>query len=327
MSDDATTDRAQRQQAVASGDAPHAVDTLDARSPDAGLTPGTPRSRQRAQQREIAAETDTDPAGVAVRDTTGGMDAFLRSTGVSDFAASLRSEFASAAEYVRERDVTAQVDPQQISADPMVAPGRRDDVADRAESEAASDTEFVTAADLDADVGAQGVTGLGIPEPRRDDVAARTRQGLAADAPFAEPADFEADVSAQGVESAGLTDRGERRRAARKFEADTPLSDVDPSADVTETGDGLALDDRAQRRVAARSFEADSDLFDTGELDPQTDLRATGDGFGLARDEAREVAAADLSEQLDTGVSPSAVELEARDDGGFRAIFEQGGGR
>lgn len=324
MTDEPTTDRAQRQQAVASGARESAVDALDRRSPGGGVAPGTSRSRQLDQQREIASEIETDPAGVAVRDQRGGMDAFLRSSGVDQFGSRLRAEFAGAADYVRESDVAPNIDAQAISAAPAVAAGRRDDVAERAESQAASEAEFVTAADLDADVSGRGVTDLGIPERRRDDVAQRARQGLAADTPFAKPSDFSADVTATGIESAGLTDQGARRRAARSFESETPLDDVDPSADVTATDEGLTLDEGAQRRVAARSFESDLSLFGAGELDPATDVRATDDGFGLAREEAREVAAANLSDQLDTSVSPGAVDLEARDDGGFEAIFERG---
>ena len=322
MTDGPTTDRAQRQQAVASGARESAVDRVSAGSdPGGGVVEGTPRSRQIDRQREIATEIETDPSGVAVRDERAGMDAFLRSSGVDQFGARLRSEFASAADYVRERDVAPNIDADAISAAPAVAAGRRDDVEQRAESQAAGDAAFVTAEDLDADVSARGVTDLGIPEGRRDDVAERARQGLADDTPFAQPGDFSADVTETGIASAGLTDQGARRRAARQFESETPLSAVDASADVTESGDGLTLDESAQRRVAARSFEDDVDVFGSGELDPATDVRDTGDGFGLARAEAREVAAADLSDQLDTSVSPGAVDLEARDDGGFRAIF------
>jgi len=174
-------------------------------------------------------------------------------------------------------------------------------------------------------VGARGVTGLAIASGRRDDVATRTRQGLAADDPFAQPSDFDAEVSDSGIESAGLTEQGGRRRAGRQFEAETALGSVDPSADVTETGDGYALDTGAQRRLAARSFEGDLDIFGRGELDPASDIRETGDGFGLAREPAREVGAAAIDEQLpDRAVSPDDVTLEESDTGGFEAIFEGG---
>jgi len=323
MTDDPTTDRAQRQQAVASGERATGIEAVDRRSPGAGLTRGTSRSRQLDTQQEIASEIGVEREGVATTAQRGGMNAFLRSTGTQQFAANLRSDFAGAADFVTEQDVAPNVDPQAISADPVVAPGRRDDVAERAREQTAASAQYITEQDLAAEVGPRGVSELGVAESRRDDVAARTRQGLASEDPFAQPSDFSADVSARGIESAGLTDQGARRRAGRQFEAETPLRDVDTD-DVTATEGGFGLDTEAQRRAAAREFESDIGLFGTGELDPASDIRDTESGFGLAEDPAREVAAAELSEQVDADVSPGDIELNPT-DGGFEAVFERGG--
>src|SRR6056297_2397187 len=116
MTDGPTTERAQRQQAVASGDATTAVDRLSPRSnPGGGVVAGTSRSRQIDAQREIAAEVGTDPDGIATTARRGGMDAFLRSSGARDFANQLRADFAGAADFVSERDVAPNVDRQAIS--------------------------------------------------------------------------------------------------------------------------------------------------------------------------------------------------------------------
>jgi len=324
MTDGPTTDRAQRQQAVATGAASDAVDRVSTGpNPGGGMSEGTPRSRQIATQKRIAGEVGVDPDGVATTDRRGGMDAFLRSSGTRQFASALREQFAGAADFVERADVAASVDPQDISGSAQVARGRRDDVAKRAREQTASEAQFVEPGDLNAEVTGRGVTDIAVPGARRDDVAARARQGLAADDPFAQPSDFEADVTAAGIESAGLTETGAERRAGRQFEAKTPLTDAGPD-DVTRTGSGFALDDEAQRRVAARQFESESDVFASGELTPG-DIRDTEGGFGLAEEPASELAAAELSEQVDGTVAPSDVTLSERDDGGFEAVFDRGG--
>lgn len=322
MADEPTTARAQRRQAVASGDAPTAIDALDTRDPGAGVVPGSSRSRQLDTQREIASQIGVDADGIATTATRGGMDAFLRSSGTNQFAANLREQFAGAADFVTEQDVAANVDAQAISATPEVARDRRDDVGDRARSKTASDARFIEGGDLNVDVGARGVTGLEVAADRRDDVAQRARQGLASEDPFAKPGDFEANVSASGIESAGLTDTGARRRASRQFEAETPLREADAD-DVTATDNGFTLDSGAQRRAAARQFEGDIGLFETGELDPATDITQTDSGFSLGKEPARELAAAKLSEQTGSTVAPSDVELSPTESGGFEAVFER----
>jgi hypothetical protein len=321
MTNDTTTDRAQRRQAVASGEATSAVDRLDAANPRAGLVPGSSRSRQVATQREIAGEIGADPSGVATTATRGGMDAFLRSSGVRDFAASLRSEFAGQADFVERDDVAADIDAQAIRGSAQVARDRRDDVAARARQQTASGTRFVRGEDLDVEVSGRGVTGLRVAEDRRDDVAARARQGLASEDQYADPEDFEATVTATGIESAGLTDAGAERRASEQFAAETPLRSVGP-ADVTATDSGFVLDDEAQRRSAARQFESDIGIFESGELGTG-DVRETSGGFGLAEGPARELAASQLSDQTGETVAPDDIELNPQDDGGFEAVFER----
>ena len=324
MTDGPTTDRAQREQAVATGAATDAVDPVSTRSnPGGRAAEGSTRSRLRETRREVASEVGVDREGVAAIDRLRGTDVFLRSPGVEQFGASVAEQFASAADFVSDADVDPNVDADAISADPVVAADRRDDVAARAREQTASDTQFVKRDDLDVDVGDSGVTGLAVAQSRRDDVAERTRQALAADDPYANPGDFAVDVTARGVASAGLSDRGAQRRAGRQFEATTPLAEVG-SDDLRATDDGgFALDDRAQRRSAARSFEGQYDVFGSGELD-SGDVRATGGGFALAREPAREVAAEQIDDQVaDTDVGPGDVTLTETGDG-FEATF--GGG-
>lgn len=317
--DTTTTDRAQRQQAVASGDAATAVDQLDAADPGAGLVPGSSRSRQIDTQQRIASEIGAEPEGVATTARRGGMEAFLRSSGARQFAASLRNQFASEADFVETGDVAASVDRRDISGRAQVARERRDDVAARAREQTASDTRFIEGEDLDVDVSGRGVTGLRVAEERRDDVAQRARQGLASEDPYADPEDFQAEVTATGIQSAGLTDAGAERRASEQFAAQTPLDSVTP-ADVSETDSGFVLDDEAQRRSAARQFEADIGIFESGELGAG-DVRETSSGFGLAEAPARELAASQFSDQTGETVAPSQVELTPQDDGGFEAVF------
>ena len=323
MSNDPTTARAQRQQAVAEGAATDAVDRRSPRRDPRGQTADTTsRNRQQRLARDVADDIDIDRDGVGTVDRLTGMDVFLRSGGEAEFGENVRGDFAEQADFVERDDVDAGIDPQAISATPGVARGRRDRVAERARQETAADAEFIEADDLDADVGARGVTGLEVAEDRRSAVADRTRTQLAGEDPFAEPEDFEASVGPGGIESAGLTETGARTRAGRQFEAETPLSSVDPERDVTADGDSFRLGDGAQRRIAARQFEDDLDLFGSGELDPQTDIRDTNGGFGLGEDATRQVAAAELDEEVgDIDVRPGDIDLEETDDGGFEAIF------
>ena len=323
MTDDPTTARAQRRQAVADGAATDAVDRRSPRRDARGQTgETTSRNRQQRLARDVAGDIDIDRDGVGTVERLTGMDVFLRSGGEAEFGQRIRGEFAEEADFVEREDVDPGIDPQAISATPGVARDRRDRVGQRAREETAADAQFIEPRDLDAEVGARGVSGIEVAEDRRSAVADRTRTQLAAEDPFAEPGDFEAQVGAGGIESAGLSDTGARTRAGRQFEAETPLSSVDPERDVTADGDSFRLGDGAQRRIAAREFEDDLDLFGRGELDPQTDIRDTNGGFGLGEDPAREVAAGQLDERVDDRtVRPGDIELEETDDGGFEAIF------
>jgi len=325
MSNDPTTSRARRQQAVSEGRATDAVDPLPTRSNPGGSDRQTPTRRQQQQaRREIADELDISREGVGSVDRIRGMDVFLRSPGVDQFGANLRSDFSSEADFVEPGDVDPQINAQEISAQPIVAANRRDDVADRARKKTAADAEYVTGRDLDVAVGARGVEELAIAEDRRDDVANRARTGLAAKDPFAQPDDFGVEVGPTGIEEAGLTPDGSLRRAGRQFESKTPLDMVDPFEDIMETDSGFSLDDDAQRRSAARGFEDDLDIFGQGSLDPSKDIRDIRDGFGLSREPARELAAKQIDEQLDDfSVGPDDISLRETDSGRFEGIFER----
>ena len=322
---DPTTARAQRQAAARDGRRDDAVERRVSDAYPRGSDPETTtRQRQIERRREIADEVDIERAGVGAVDRIGqGIDVFLRSVGVREFGQNVRQDFAGEADFVQPGDVDPRVDGQRIAADPGVPEDRRPDVADRARRETAAEAEFVKADDLQADVGARGVTDLEIPDDRRPDVAERTRGSLAGEDPFAEPGDFEVSVTGRGVESAGLTDDGAQRRAGRQFEAETPLESVDPFEDVRDTDDGFGLTEDAQQRQAARGFEAEIGLFETGDLGSD-DIRDIDDGFGLGRDPAREVAAEQIDDQLDDiDVSPGDIELEETDDGRFEGVFER----
>ena len=325
MTDGPTTARAQRREAAATGAESDAVDRRSARSDPGGSSPETTsRQRQQRAAREIADDIEIERDGVGTVQRMDGLDVFLRSPGEAEFARGIRRDFASEADFVDRDDVDAGVDPQAITAEPRIPRDRRDRVAGRARRETARDAEFIEDDDLRAEVSRFGVESIGVAEERRPDVADRTARELAAEDPFAEPDDFDVDVSAAGIESAGLTDTGQRRRAGRQFEQETPLSAVDPTDDVVRDGDAFALAGGAQRRVAAREFERDIDLFDDGTLDPESDIRATDSGFGLGEDRAAEVAAADIDRQIDEfDVGADDVELEETDDGGFEAVFER----
>jgi hypothetical protein len=243
------------------------------------------RTRQNRAAREIATEINVDREGIGTVDRLEGLDVFLRSEGTEQFGENVREEFAGEADFVQPTDVAPNVDPEAISAAPAVAPGRRDDVAARARQRTASDAAYIQAEDLNAEVGPRGVSELGVAAGRRDDVAMRAASGLASESPFARAGDFSVDVGASGITDAGLTSGGERRVVARQFESETPLGDVDPTAD----------------------------------------LQASGEGFELTRDATRDLAAERLDEQVpNETISPSDIELEPTESG-FDAIFDRGG--
>ncbi|MCQ4334594.1 hypothetical protein KM295_14135, partial [Natronomonas sp. F2-12] len=301
-----TTDRARRLDAVQSGQRETAIERRDSGVRGGGQDRNVPsRSRQNRAAREIANEIDVSREGVGTVDRLEGLDVFLRSSGTEQFSENVTDGFAGEADFVQPSDVNPNVDPEAISADPAVAPGRRDDVAARARRRTASDAAYIQAEDLNAEVGPRGVSELGVAAGRRDDVAMRAAQGLASESPFAEPGDFGIDVGESGITDAGLTDTGERRVVARQFESETPLSNVDPSAGLAAAGDGFELAGTADDRLAARRFESDIGTFGSGELDPESDIRDTDEGFALAEGARRQVAAARLDEQVtETDVGP-----------------------
>ena len=191
----------------------------------------------------------------------------------------------------------------------------------------ASEADYVQPGDVAPNVDADAISASpAVAAGRRDDVAARARSQAAADDEFAQPGDFAAEVGPRGVASLGFSESGRRNRAARALEAQTPLADVDPTADLEASGEGFGLDDQAARRSAARGFE-DSTPLAQGALDPQADLRDTDGGFGLAAGPAREVAAERLDDELgNVSVAPDDVDLTRASDAAFEASFSQGGG-
>jgi hypothetical protein len=150
-------------------------------------------------------------------------------------------------------------------------------------------------------------------------VASRVRSDLASDNPFTRPSDFEATVTASGVEDAGFAEGGRRRAAARQFESETLLGDVDPSGDLEATGDGFGLDPTAQRRAAAEQLERDTSFDELG----ASDVTLVDGQAQLVEERQRELGARQLDAQL-PGQSVTADDIELREtDTGLEAVFER----
>jgi len=282
MSDGPTTDRAQRQRAVASGDATDAVEPVSPQSNPGGRSlEGSTRSRLRETRREVASEAGVDRGGVGAIDRLRGSDVFLRSSGVEQFGATVAEQFAGAADFVSEQDVDPNVNAQSISADPVVAPGRRDDVAQRAREQTASEDQYAAPADFEAEVGGLGVTSIGLT-----DMGARRRAGR----------EFEATTPLDSVD---------------------PNSDVTP----VESG-GFELSASAQRRSAVRGYEDDYDTFGQGSLTPANVRETeSGFGLRREPARNLAAAQLD-AEYDEVNVSPSDVTLTETDSGAFEASFE-----
>lgn len=103
----------------------------------------------------------------------------------------------------------------------------------------------------------------------------------------------------------GFLDRQQPREAAARFDPQFPRQELGPS-NVREGPEGFVPTERTRRRSAAREFEADTQLQD---VDPMGDLTARdGGGFGLAPEPQRELAAADLDPQFpDVDIAPDDV--------------------
>ena len=281
---DPTTARAQRRQAVRDGTATDAVDRRSDRTNPRGRVSET-TPRTRQQTARRDVADDID----IVRDGVGTIDRI--GEGIDVF---LRSAGVRGFDENIRRDF-------------------------------ASEADFVERGDIDSRIDAQNISADPIvARDRRDRVADRARRQFADDDPFAEPDDFDVGVDRFGIEDAGLSQMGERRRAGRQFEAETPLRSVDPERDLTRMDDGFGLGRGAQRRLSAREFESEFDMFGTGDLDPETDIRSVNGGFGLAEGPTRQVAAADIDRQLDDfSVGVDDIELRETSDGQFEAMFER----
>jgi|GEM_PF-3715693 len=152
-----------------------------------------------------------------------------------------------------------------------------DEGRDELASRFADDRPFVDADDALVDADPRGGVETMTAPAARPEIAAEAREETAADAEFIQPGDLDAEVGPGGVQDVGLTDQGARRRAGRQFEAETPLSDVDPASDLRETGDGFGLARDPAREVAAERIDEQTPNLDVGVDD--IDLEDTGDGF------------------------------------------------
>jgi len=187
----------------------------------------------------------------------------------------------------------------------------------------ADDRPFVDADDAMVDANPRGNITTRTDPARADEIAADARADAAADDEFTDPSDLTAAVGPGGVEAVEFTNTGRRRRASRQLEAETPLDEVDPTADLQQADDGLTLDAQARQRSAARGFEDRIDTFEQGELTAD-DVRQTDSGFGLGRTRAREAAADRIDEQVGAvDVGPDDISIEETPGGGFEAGFEQ----
>src|SRR6056297_178311 len=318
-----TTDRARRQRDVETGARTDAVDRVPDPPDPRGRGPQTTsRSRQTTTARDVAGELGIDRSGVGTVDRIEGMDVFLRSGGADEFAEIVQTDFASDADFVAPDDVQARVDADAISADPFVAPDRRDDVSRRARQQTASGTEFVEPADLQADVGAMGVTGLGVRESRRDDVAGRAQRDAASASPFINPSDVQADVSASGIESVMIApDRreavGDRAEADAAADAEF-IEATDLEADVTDTGiAGVSIaedrrDDVAGR--AQRSLAGEDPFIEPDDI--AVEVGAMGvTSAGVREDRRDDIAAREFEATTPLGSVDPDTDLTATGDG------------
>ena len=276
---DPTTARAQRQAAARDGRRDDAVDRRNRNVNPGGSSRdmGT-REGQIQRQREIADEIDIDRDGVGAVERIGqGLDVFLRSTGVRQFGANVRQEFAAEADFVQPSDVNPRVDGQAISAEPQIPSDRRPDVADRARREVADDDRFAEPGDFEASVGARGVEDIGLTE-----MGGQRRAGR----------QFEAETALRSVDPTedirptddgfGLTDSAQQRQAARGFEAQFDVFDTGDldTGDVREFDGGFGLGRDPARRLAADRIDSDLPGVDVGPGD--IDLERTDSGFEAA---------------------------------------------
>jgi len=237
---------------------------------DRATTPFQQRREQAERAREQLAERRDQFAGAlgidagnvrAVQlDDRGEQIGFVPDAGGRD---ALVTDFAADRPFVSPEDTLIDADPID-GTQARVAPDRFDEVESRAVAESAPDIDFVGPDDLDADVGPAGVRGIEIPESRRGAVGRRARQQSAAGRQFVEPDDFDVSVGPTGVTELGIRESRRDDIAAREFEAETVLDDVDPTRDLVDDGDGFGLSTSAQRRLGARELDAQLPDVDVG---------------------------------------------------------------
>jgi len=185
----------------------------------------------------------------------------------------------------------------------------------------------------------------------------RLREDAAEKAPGASPDQVVTRETDSGYEAAAIRteDAGEvpfgeyigRKKAASRFESDTPFDDVDPFSDVRSDGDGYSLTEDRQREAAAASIDEQLPgvAIDTGDVretddgfaptegarrraaagrieeetaledvDPRDDLAVSGPGFGLTEPRQRDLAAEQLDPQF-PGQDLGRGDVRETDDG------------
>jgi hypothetical protein len=252
---------------------------------------GSTRSRQLSRQERIADRLDIDPNDVAVRDTLDrGTQASLTSEGATAAERQARREFASEADFVTRQDVTADADRQALSVSARIAEGRRDDVAERAAADVAQRRQFVSEADLDADVGRRGVQSVSIEEERRDDVEQRAEQSFAADADKISASDVDADLGDRGVSDVAVENKAAvAQRVRQDLASDSEfISTEDVDVEVSDSGvERAAIPESAQKSAAAERFDQQLEAVDV----TRQDITQTDSGFAASGDVLKKNAA------------------------------------
>jgi hypothetical protein len=237
------------------------------------------RQRQTQTAEQIASETGVDRDGIGSVNRMSGFDFFLRSSGEQQFSQNVQEEFAEPADFVKPQNVEPNIDGQEITADPQVAPGARETIEQRAEAGAAADKQFARPGDFDAEVSNQGVTDLGFTETGRRNRAARE---LESQTPL-QAVDPASDITRDG-DAFELDASAARRSSARGFEDRLDPIDqgeLDPSTDVRNIdGGGFGLSEPVARETAAEQIDEQIERLSIGPDDITLEQRESGEFVG-----------------------------------------------
>lgn len=160
-----------------------------------------------------------------------------------------------------------------------------------------TESEFITPADVAVDVTEQGIEEARIKDPTTKEAPPGqvTTQPIDAgvgvvedrliseltSSEFVNRQDVNAEVTNRGIMEVGIREGRRDDIAARQFESETALEEVNPNDDLRQLDDGgFGLTDSAERRAVAESVEDRSPL---DEVDPREDLKRDGDQFELGR--------------------------------------------